>query len=82
MSSIHQWSGDMLGRGLDSGMAKECPQCQALAYNDAYRCDSCGHTFTEEQRELKGAFDDTIALFGAAAVALGLVIALFMFAHR
>ena len=60
-------------------MALQCPECRKLAVNiQSPRCESCGYKFTGTE----GRRQSTFAQFLSAAIAIGVVIGVFLALRR
>jgi len=60
-------------------MALQCPECRKLAVSkDSPRCESCGYKFTGTE----GRRQSTFAQFLSAAIAIGVVIGVFLALRR
>ena len=57
-------------------MAKECPRCQTIAYDEAPDCDKCGHHFSGLAHQKRLLFKRWFWL--ALAVVLGTAAAIYL----
>jgi hypothetical protein len=57
-------------------MAKECPRCHTIAYDEAPDCDKCGHPFSGPAHQKRLRFKRWFLL--ALAVVLGTAAAIYL----